>query len=106
MNDYQTRDRDEYRTGQHRTVIVEHIPSQAGVHFCNRLPQLFKNAPTFKAFKTHLKCVVASLDFNNVDEVFFNFIGQPLYWLADADAEVGKLLAWRERKLECVEYCE
>lgn len=32
---------DIYRTGQHRAVDFDHVPSLVGIHFCNRLPQLF-----------------------------------------------------------------
>lgn len=71
---YETRGRDNYRTGKHRTVVYEHLPSQAGVHFLNRLPNSIKNAPTPKVFKTRLKRFLASEAFYNAGEFFaFNW---------------------------------
>ncbi|KAG8246717.1 hypothetical protein J6590_078429 [Homalodisca vitripennis] len=48
------READNYRTGRHRTVVYEHLPSQAGVRFINSLPDSMKrtNAP---GLKTRLK---------------------------------------------------
>ncbi|KAG8272830.1 hypothetical protein J6590_033487 [Homalodisca vitripennis] len=66
---YETRGRENYRSGKHRTVVYEHLPSQAGVHFFNRLPPFVKNAPTPKALKTRLKRL-ASMAFYNVGEFF------------------------------------
>ncbi|KAG8258828.1 hypothetical protein J6590_024142 [Homalodisca vitripennis] len=43
IHGYETRCRDNYRTGRHRTVVYEHLPSQAGIHFINSFPN-FKNA--------------------------------------------------------------
>lgn len=36
IHSYETRGR--YRTGRHRTVAFERLPSQTGAHFVNRLP--------------------------------------------------------------------
>ncbi|KAG8304842.1 hypothetical protein J6590_084813 [Homalodisca vitripennis] len=65
---YETRGRDNYRTGRHRTVVYEHLPSQAGVHFINRLPNSMKNAETPKASKARLKRFLVSKAFYSVDE--------------------------------------
>ncbi|KAG8274241.1 hypothetical protein J6590_004263 [Homalodisca vitripennis] len=51
----QTRGRENYRTGQHRTVVYERLPSHTGVHFINKLPHWIKNALKPKALKTRLK---------------------------------------------------
>jgi hypothetical protein len=63
VHNYETRGRDNYRTERHRTVVYEHLPSQRGVHFINRLPNSIKNAPTPKAVKTRLKRCLASAAF-------------------------------------------
>ncbi|KAG8336075.1 hypothetical protein J6590_053298 [Homalodisca vitripennis] len=56
---YETRRRDNYRTGKHRT---------AGVQFINRLPDLIKKtAPTPKVSKTLWKRLLASNAFYSVD---------------------------------------
>ncbi|KAG8326031.1 hypothetical protein J6590_051362 [Homalodisca vitripennis] len=64
----ETRGRDNYRTGRHRTVVYEHLPSQAVVHFINRLPNSMKNAQTPKASKARLKRFLVSKAFYSVDE--------------------------------------
>ncbi|KAG8302655.1 hypothetical protein J6590_026855 [Homalodisca vitripennis] len=51
---YETRGRANYRHGRHRTVVYERLPSQAVVHFFNRLPNSIKDAPMPKALKTRL----------------------------------------------------
>ena len=68
IHEYETRGRDDYRTGRHRTVVYEHLPSQAGVRYINRLPDSIKNEQTPKALKTRLKRFLASKAFYNVDE--------------------------------------
>ncbi|KAG8317104.1 hypothetical protein J6590_032789 [Homalodisca vitripennis] len=55
---HKTRGRDNYRAGRHRTVVYEHLPSQAGVNFLNRLPNLIKNAFTPKSLKTRIKRIL------------------------------------------------
>ncbi|KAG8337957.1 hypothetical protein J6590_012508 [Homalodisca vitripennis] len=55
IHSYETRGRDSYRTGKHRTVVYEHLPSQAGVHFIDKLPNWIKHVKTPKALKTRLK---------------------------------------------------
>ncbi|KAG8252956.1 hypothetical protein J6590_045156 [Homalodisca vitripennis] len=65
---YETRGRDNYRTGRHRTVVYERLPSQAGVHFVNKLPNSIKNSPTPKVLKTRFKRFLVSQAFYNVDE--------------------------------------
>ncbi len=65
---YETRGRDNYRTGRHRTVVSERLPSQSGVLFLNKLPNSIKNATMPKAFKTRLKAVLISNSFYSVDE--------------------------------------
>ncbi|KAG8306294.1 hypothetical protein J6590_050666 [Homalodisca vitripennis] len=67
---YETRGRANYRTGRHRTVVYERLPSQAGVHFLNRLPNSIKHAPTPKALKTRLKRFLVSQAFYNAGEFF------------------------------------
>ncbi|KAG8337825.1 hypothetical protein J6590_015496 [Homalodisca vitripennis] len=69
---YETRGRENYRTGRHRTVVCERLPSQAGVNFLNRLPNSIKTTPTPKAFKARLKRLLVSHAFYNADE-FFEF---------------------------------
>ncbi|KAG8295660.1 hypothetical protein J6590_075058 [Homalodisca vitripennis] len=68
IHEYETRGRDNYRSGMHRTVVYEHLPSQAGVHFINRLPNKIKNASTPKVLKTRIKLCLASNAFYSVDE--------------------------------------
>ncbi|KAG8324827.1 hypothetical protein J6590_082806 [Homalodisca vitripennis] len=51
-----------------RTVVYEHLPSQAGVHFINSLPNCITNAQTPKASKAHLKRFLVSNAFYSVDE--------------------------------------
>ncbi|KAG8295498.1 hypothetical protein J6590_079005 [Homalodisca vitripennis] len=65
---YETRGTANYRTGRHRTVVYERVPSQAGVHFLNRLPNSIKDVPTPKALKTHLKRLLLSQAFYNASE--------------------------------------
>ncbi|KAG8291418.1 hypothetical protein J6590_060318 [Homalodisca vitripennis] len=66
VHENETRGRDNYRSGKHRTLVYEHLPSQAGVHFINGLPASVKNAPTPKALKSRLKRFLASMAFYNV----------------------------------------
>uniref|UniRef100_A0A1B6KSA2 Uncharacterized protein n=1 Tax=Graphocephala atropunctata TaxID=36148 RepID=A0A1B6KSA2_9HEMI len=68
IHDYETRGRENYRAGRHRTVVYERLPSQAGVHFVNKLPDSIKYAPTPKALKTRLKRFLVSQTFYNVNE--------------------------------------
>ncbi|KAG8247517.1 hypothetical protein J6590_059264 [Homalodisca vitripennis] len=68
IHSYGTRGRDTYRTGSHRTGVYEHLPSQAGVRFLNKLPNSIKNAPTPKALKARLKRFLASQAFYSADE--------------------------------------
>lgn len=56
-------DLDQYRIGQHRTAVYEHLTSQAGVYLINCLPQPLKNATTPKALKHRLKGSLASQEF-------------------------------------------
>ncbi|KAG8333295.1 hypothetical protein J6590_000422 [Homalodisca vitripennis] len=53
IHSYETRGRETYRTGQHRTGVYEHLPSQAGVHFINKLPNGIKNAPSPQALEDY-----------------------------------------------------
>jgi len=68
IHSYETRGRENYRTGQHRTVVHERLPSQAGVQFVNKLPNSLKDAPMPKAFKAHLKKVLMAESFYSFDE--------------------------------------
>ena len=68
IHSYEARGRDDYRTGRHRTVVYERLPSQAGVHFVNSLPNSIKDAPMPKAFKTRLKICLGIQAFYNTDE--------------------------------------
>ncbi|KAG8303949.1 hypothetical protein J6590_106036 [Homalodisca vitripennis] len=68
---YETRGRANYRTGRHRTVVYERLPSQAGVQFLNRLPNSIKHAPTSKALKTRLKRFLVSQAFYNAVKKLF-----------------------------------
>ncbi|KAG8271220.1 hypothetical protein J6590_068110 [Homalodisca vitripennis] len=65
---YETRGRANYRTGRHRLVVYERLPSQAGVHFLIRLPNSIKDAPTLKALRTRLKRLLVSQAFYNAGE--------------------------------------
>lgn len=40
---YATRDRDNYQTGRHRSVVFERFPSQAGAQFLNKLTNSIKS---------------------------------------------------------------
>ncbi|KAG8324609.1 hypothetical protein J6590_088181 [Homalodisca vitripennis] len=68
VHGYKSRGRDNYRSGKHRTVVYEHLPSQAGHRQINRLPASIKNAPTPKPLKTRLKRFLALMAFYNVGE--------------------------------------
>ncbi|KAG8241587.1 hypothetical protein J6590_094617 [Homalodisca vitripennis] len=72
VHEYETRGREKYRTGRHRTVVYEHLFSQAGVRFINSLPDSMKNVQTPKALKTRLKRFLVSKAFYSFDE-FFNY---------------------------------
>lgn len=61
------------------TAVFERPPSQADVHLCNRLPNLFKDAPTLTAFITRLKSFLTSQELENIDELFAD---RTLYRLA------------------------
>lgn len=52
IHGYQIRGQDNYRTWQHKTVVIEHLPSQEVFYFFHRLSQWIKDAPTIKALKT------------------------------------------------------
>ncbi|KAG8293589.1 hypothetical protein J6590_013736 [Homalodisca vitripennis] len=67
IHGYETRDR-YHRTGRYRTVVYEHLPSQAGVHFINRLPNYMKDTQTPKRSKARLKRFLVSKAFYSVDE--------------------------------------
>jgi len=68
IHSYETRGRDTYRTGRHRTGVYEHLPSQAGVRFINKLPVSIKDAPTPKALKSRLKRFLVSQAFYSAGE--------------------------------------
>ncbi|KAG8313243.1 hypothetical protein J6590_006803 [Homalodisca vitripennis] len=68
IHSYETRGRDNYRTGRHRTVVHERLPSQSGAQFVNKLPNFIKSAAMLKAFKTRLKSALLSEAFYNTDE--------------------------------------
>ncbi|KAG8292762.1 hypothetical protein J6590_031741, partial [Homalodisca vitripennis] len=72
VHSYDTRGRNNYRTGRHRTVAYERLPSQAGVQFVNKLPNSIKNATMPKAFKTRLKTALISKAFYSTDEFMAN----------------------------------
>ncbi|KAG8306196.1 hypothetical protein J6590_053499 [Homalodisca vitripennis] len=86
--------RDNYRTGRHRTVVYEHLPSQAGVHFINSLPNSITNAQTPKASKARLKRFLVSNAFYSVDE--FLASGRPPNSMTDSSAGSGLRLAMDE----------
>ncbi|KAG8290308.1 hypothetical protein J6590_085196 [Homalodisca vitripennis] len=72
VHSYETRGRGNYRTGRHRTVVYEHLPSLAGVHFIvfiKKLPNWIKNAATPKVLKTRLRRFLGSQVFYNITEV-------------------------------------
>ncbi len=68
FHSYATRGRENYRTGRHRTVAYERLPTQKGVHFVNRLPNQIKNAPMPKALKARLKTTLIAQAFYSTDE--------------------------------------
>ncbi len=68
IHSYDTRGRDNYRSGRHRTVVFERLPSQAGARFVNKLPNSIKNAVMPKAFKSRLKTALISEAFYSTDE--------------------------------------
>ena len=68
VHSYETRDRESYRTGRHRTVAYERLPSQAGVRFVNKLPNSIKSAPMPQAFKTRLKRILMENAFYSIGE--------------------------------------
>ncbi|KAG8265399.1 hypothetical protein J6590_095575 [Homalodisca vitripennis] len=68
IHSYETRGREDYRTGRHRTVVHKRLPSQVGVHLVNRLPNSIKSVPMLKAFKASLKKILIAEAFYNTDE--------------------------------------
>jgi len=68
IHDYNTRSRDNFRTGQHRTAVYEHLPSQAGVRFYNKLPNSVKNSHSPSEFKNRLKHLLMSEAFYSTGE--------------------------------------
>ncbi|KAG8301734.1 hypothetical protein J6590_046862 [Homalodisca vitripennis] len=93
IHEYETRDRDNYRSGMHRTVVYEHLPSQAGVHFINKLPNKIKNASTPKV----LKLVSNSAWRQTLSTVLMSFwhsTGRPRDEETDSSAESGR--NWHE----------
>ncbi len=68
IHSHETRGKENYRTARHRTVVHERLPSQAGVHFVNILPNSIKNAIMPKAFKTRLKTILITEAFYSIDE--------------------------------------
>lgn len=68
IHHHNTRGRENYRTGHHRTVVYEHLPSQAGVTLINSLPNNIKNAPVPKALKARLRNFLSSQAFYSVSE--------------------------------------
>jgi len=68
FHQYETRGRNDYRLRQHRTVAVEHLPSQAGVKFLNRLPESIKNSENKNQLKTRLKRLLVYKVLYSVDE--------------------------------------
>lgn len=68
IHTYDTRGRESYRIGRHRTVAYERLPSQAGVRFYNSLPNCIKNVTTPQVFKTKLKNALISKSFYSVVE--------------------------------------
>ncbi len=68
IHTYETRGRENYRTGRHRTVVHERLPSQAGVQLVNRLPNSINSALEPKAYKTRLKTVLIAEAFYSTDE--------------------------------------
>ncbi|KAG8265293.1 hypothetical protein J6590_097943 [Homalodisca vitripennis] len=56
------------RTRRHRTGVYEHLPSQAGIRFINKLPDQLRNAPTLKVLKTRLRRFLVSQAFYSADE--------------------------------------
>ncbi|KAG8304852.1 hypothetical protein J6590_084554 [Homalodisca vitripennis] len=51
VDSFKYQSRDNYRTGRHRMVNYEHLPSQTGVRFINRLPDSMKNVQMSKVLK-------------------------------------------------------
>lgn len=68
IHTYETRGRDNYRRGQHRTAIYERLPSQAGATFINSLPDAMKNVPVPQALKVRLKSFLTQKAFYSVGE--------------------------------------
>lgn len=59
----------------YRTVIYERLPSRVGDLFIKRLTNYIQNGPTPKAWKTHIKGVIASKTFHRVGRVFGKKMG-------------------------------
>jgi len=68
IHSYGTRGRENFRTGQHRTVVHERLPSQAGVHFFNKLPRSFDKKANPNLIKSRLKHLLVSRAFYSVGE--------------------------------------
>ncbi len=68
IHNHETRGRDSYRTGRHRTVAYEQLPSQRGAQFLNSLPQSLKDAPSLTVLRTRLKHILVSQAFYNSGE--------------------------------------
>ncbi len=68
IHSHETRGRENYRTGRHRTVVNERLLSQAGVHLVNKLPNSIRSALMPKAFKLRLKQSLIANAFYSSDE--------------------------------------
>lgn len=68
VHQYETRGRDNYRAGQHKLMAFEHLPSQAGIKFINKLPEDIKQINNPKQFKTRLRHLLVLRALYSVDE--------------------------------------
>lgn len=68
--DHDTGCRDNYRTVQHRTVVNEQLPSQAGIHTVNSLPQpnTLKVLQNLRRLRLVLKNILTKNAFYSIDK--------------------------------------
>lgn len=68
VHSYETRGREDCRTGRRKTVAFQRFPSKASVQFVNNLLNLVTSAILPKVFKTRLTSALITEDFYCIDE--------------------------------------
>lgn len=72
---YETRDREDCRTGRYRVAASERFPSQVGVTFVDKLPNSVKSVTLSKALESRLKSAQIMEAVYNKDELMGHDFG-------------------------------